>query len=280
MNNFIQRALTGIVFVAVVVGATMYNQYAFLALLLFISIVGVWEYFRIVTQNQLGKVHYLYIMLSAFIVMIPAIDIRLLVLLPLIFALTAMHVLLTRERTWQNIGNLFIVLFYIPLPLMMFYHSIYGSEALIFNNHQLCCRTQEAIRSSGGFKALNLFILIWSSDTFAYLAGRAFGKRKLFESVSPKKTWEGFIGGAVLTVVFSLVLSHYFDIPVKLNLIIALLTVVFGTLGDLIESMLKRQYGIKDSGNILPGHGGILDRFDALFISLPFTTILYYLDSI
>jgi phosphatidate cytidylyltransferase len=121
-----------------------------------------------------------------------------------------------------------------------------------------------------------LFILIWSSDTFAYLAGRAFGKRKLFESVSPKKTWEGFIGGTVLTILFSVILSHYFKIPIFQNLLIAFLTVVFGTLGDLVESMLKRQYGIKDSGQILPGHGGVLDRFDALFISLPLTTLVYY----
>jgi phosphatidate cytidylyltransferase len=127
------------------------------------------------------------------------------------------------------------------------------------------------------FLALNLFVLIWCSDTFAYLSGKLLGKHKLYEAVSPGKTWEGFIGGLVLTCGFSVLLSHYFHIPMKVNLIVALCSVVFGTLGDLVESMLKREFQIKDSGTILPGHGGILDRFDALLISLPFTTFCYYL---
>jgi phosphatidate cytidylyltransferase len=155
---------------------------------------------------------------------------------------------------------------------MMFYHSLYGTDEFFVYMFDESERLANA-----PFYALNLFILIWSSDTFAYLAGRAFGKHKLFESVSPKKTWEGLIGGTILTMVFSMVLSYYFKIPYAMNALIAALTVVFGTLGDLVESMLKRQYNVKDSGNILPGHGGILDRFDALLVSLPFTTLVYYL---
>lgn len=277
MNNFWQRALTGLVFVGVVVGATLYSRYSFIALLLFIGMVGVWEYFRIVFQNRLKAVHYLYIALGALIILAPSIDFRWLILLPAIFSLTAIQVLLSQDRSWQNVGNLFLALLYVPLPLMLFYHSIYGAEPYLFHDHYECCRSAENSDYNKALKALNLFILIWSSDTFAYLAGRAFGKRKLFESVSPKKTWEGLIGGTVLTIVFSLLLSHFFHIPVYQNLIIAFLTVIFGTLGDLVESMLKRQYGIKDSGHILPGHGGVLDRFDALFISLPLTTLIYYI---
>ncbi len=276
MNNFWQRALTGLVFVAVVVGATLYSRYSFLALLLFIGMVGVWEYYRIVFQNKLGAIHFAFIALSAILILAPALNLKLLLVLPAIFSITAVQVLLSKERIWQNIGNLFLVLFYVPLPLMMFYHSIYGAESYLLNTQYDCCKVSELSHFNKALKALNLFILIWSSDTFAYLAGRAFGKRKLFESVSPKKTWEGFIGGTVLTILFSVILSHYFKIPIFQNLLIAFLTVVFGTLGDLVESMLKRQYGIKDSGQILPGHGGVLDRFDALFISLPLTTLVYY----
>ncbi|MEO9209687.1 MAG: phosphatidate cytidylyltransferase, partial [Ginsengibacter sp.] len=117
------------------------------------------------------------------------------------------------------------------------------------------------------------------SDTFAYLCGRAFGKHKLFESVSPKKTWEGFIGGGLLTLGFSFLLAYFLNISFGLNMCIALATVIFGSLGDLVQSMLKREFDIKDSGTILPGHGGVLDRFDALIISLPFTTLCYYLGS-
>ena len=122
--------------------------------------------------------------------------------------------------------------------------------------------------------ALMLFILVWSSDSWAYAAGKLFGKTKLAPSISPGKTWEGFLGGAVLTAVTSWAFNLYVlnstspftDInAVLLGLFIA----TFGTLGDLFESSLKRKAGLKDSGNIIPGHGGMLDRFDAfLFASV------------
>lgn len=275
MNNFWQRAITGTVFVAVIVGATLYSKYSFLSLLIVIGVVGVWEYFKIITQNSLKSIHWLYILLSAAIIIAPAAGItnkiNLLFILPAIFSLTAISILLSKDRNWSSIGITVIALFYIPLPLMMFYDSTNRASAQL-DLHTECCQ-QEV---SPAHLALNLFILIWSSDTFAYLAGRAFGKRKLFESVSPKKTWEGLIGGTILTMGFSVALSYWFNIDMVINIMIAASTVVFGTLGDLVESMLKRQYGIKDSGNILPGHGGILDRFDALLISLPITTLFYY----
>ncbi len=121
-----------------------------------------------------------------------------------------------------------------------------------------------------GMVLISLFILIWSSDTFAYLCGRTFGKHKLFEKISPKKTWEGFIGGAILTVGSGIVLYYTTDITSLSNWILfALLAVIFGSIGDLIESMFKRSIGIKDSGNIIPGHGGILDRMDSFIVALP-----------
>jgi len=126
------------------------------------------------------------------------------------------------------------------------------------------------------YYALNLFILIWGSDTFAYLVGKAIGKTPLFTKISPKKTVEGFAGALVLNVGLGALLSHFFDIPMVANIFIALLSVIVGSLGDLVESQLKREHGLKDSGKLIPGHGGILDRFDAFFISLPFTSACYY----
>lgn len=124
---------------------------------------------------------------------------------------------------------------------------------------------------------LSFFILLWSSDTFAYLSGRAFGKHPLFPRVSPKKTWEGSIGGAVLTVGMSLLISLVFHwLLMWPAIIMALVIVIFGTIGDLVESMLKRSLDIKDSGNILPGHGGILDRFDSLLFSAPFVMVAFF----
>lgn len=118
---------------------------------------------------------------------------------------------------------------------------------------------------------LGYFILIWTSDTFAYLVGRKVGKHRLFERISPKKSWEGSVGGAIAAIIMAWVL-HRFDpsIDLWIWIIVAFIIVVTGTLGDLTESLLKRTLGVKDSGNILPGHGGLLDRFDAILLSAPF----------
>ena len=123
---------------------------------------------------------------------------------------------------------------------------------------------------------LGFLILQWSSDTFAYLVGRQFGKYKLFERISPKKTMEGFVGALILTMAMGFFLSQFWDdISTKDWIVVAAIVVVFGTLGDLVESLLKRNLSIKDSGSILPGHGGVLDRFDGVFISAP--AVYFYL---
>jgi phosphatidate cytidylyltransferase len=120
--------------------------------------------------------------------------------------------------------------------------------------------------------------LLWTSDTGAYLAGRSFGKTKLFERISPKKTWEGSIGGVILSLVVAYGISNllgFDDVTTFDWMVIALLVVIFGTFGDLFESLLKRNLHIKDSGTILPGHGGVLDRFDGLFLAIP--AVFFYL---
>ncbi|MFY0603501.1 MAG: CDP-archaeol synthase [Flavobacteriaceae bacterium] len=113
--------------------------------------------------------------------------------------------------------------------------------------------------------------LIWSNDSFAFLIGKNFGKRKLFESVSPKKTIEGFIGGLVFSIITALVIGYYSELLSVVDwVVIAIITSIIGTIGDLVESKFKRQASIKDSGNIMPGHGGLLDRLDSLLFAAPF----------
>jgi len=127
---------------------------------------------------------------------------------------------------------------------------------------------------------LGFMIILWSNDTGAYLAGRSFGKRKLFERISPNKTWEGFVGGLLFAAIVALNLHQYFGSISKTHWIcIALIISIFGTLGDLVESMLKRSLNVKDSGNILPGHGGLLDRFDGLLLSAPLVYLFLILVS-
>ena len=130
---------------------------------------------------------------------------------------------------------------------------------------------------------ISIFILIWTNDTFAYIVGKSIGKRKLFERVSPKKTIEGFIGGVIFAVLASYIISRYYFEPkeyyfkksVVIWMTIALIASVFGTIGDLIESKFKRAAGVKDSGAIMPGHGGILDRLDSVIFVAPIIFLFY-----
>ena len=121
-----------------------------------------------------------------------------------------------------------------------------------------------------GWLPLCIFILLWANDSGAYCFGSLYGKNKLFPSVSPGKSWEGSVGGGFLAVGVSLILAHFDPSMNRIEWMgFALTVVVFGTWGDLIESLLKRQIGIKDSGHILPGHGGMLDRFDSCLLAVP-----------
>ncbi|TVZ52090.1 phosphatidate cytidylyltransferase [Dokdonia sp. Hel_I_53] len=117
----------------------------------------------------------------------------------------------------------------------------------------------------------SVFALIWINDTFAFIVGKSIGKRKLLERISPKKTIEGFVGGLVFCCIASIIFSAFTDLlSIQLWLTVAVVTSVFGTLGDLIQSQLKRQAGVKDSGRIMPGHGGLFDRLDSIIFAAPF----------
>ena len=121
---------------------------------------------------------------------------------------------------------------------------------------------------------LAIFVLLWCNDTGAYCTGSLIGRHKLFPRISPGKTWEGSVGGAVLAVAASQVFAHFVPTLTALQWAgFAIVVVVFGTWGDLVESLLKRQLGVKDSGNILPGHGGMLDRFDSSLLAIPATVV-------
>jgi len=121
---------------------------------------------------------------------------------------------------------------------------------------------------------LGFFIILWANDTGAYVVGSLIGKNRLFERISPKKSWEGSIGGAFFAVGFAVLMYYFTGLETAIFWVIfALSIVVFGTLGDLVESLLKRDLGVKDSGSILPGHGGFLDRFDAVLMAAPFASL-------
>jgi phosphatidate cytidylyltransferase len=169
------------------------------------------------------------------------------------------------RKPFTNIAYTFLGLFYVAAPFALLNIAAFENGNY---NYQIM---------------FGCLFILWASDTGAYFAGTYLGKRKLFERISPKKSWEGFFGGALLALAFAIGLPFFFesiDQPSFLSLtnwiIVGLIIIVGGTFGDLIESLLKRSIEIKDSGDALPGHGGFLDRFDGLLISAPF--IVAYLE--
>ncbi|MEC5394104.1 phosphatidate cytidylyltransferase [Bergeyella sp. RCAD1439] len=137
--------------------------------------------------------------------------------------------------------------------------------------------------TSGGefsLEAFMLFVLIWSSDSFAYFSGRLFGKHKMAPTISPKKTWEGFAGGVILTLLLGFFVERQYPELRGNWMMVGLLTAVFAPIGDLVESQLKRTFGVKDSGNIIPGHGGVLDRLDSFILCAPVIYLYFLLEKL
>ncbi len=163
-----------------------------------------------------------------------------------------------KEEVISHLGKIFLSIIYIVVPFTLIVQIPFLNSSFNYINTTI----------------LGVFILIWTNDTFAFLIGKNFGKRKLLERISPNKTIEGFIGGMIFTFIVSFILSNKFlGISQTQWIVIAGIVSIFGVLGDLIESMFKRQAGVKDSSNFIPGHGGFLDRFDSVIFAAPFIFI-------
>jgi phosphatidate cytidylyltransferase len=187
----------------------------------------------------------------------------LLLILPMFAVMMIIELYRKQEKPFNALSHTFFPLIYTAIPLSLFPFSAYNHDGLA------TLIPHGNIIFSPGI-VVGFFLLIWANDTGAYLIGITLGKHRLLERISPKKSWEGFIGGVVLAFVVSWLLSGWLGVvsPVKWA-IISLIVSIIGTYGDLVESMLKRSTGIKDSGNVLPGHGGFLDRFDSTVMSFP-----------
>jgi phosphatidate cytidylyltransferase len=272
-KSLLTRTLSGIVFVALVVGSFFLPSYCQFILFTVFAAIALSEYMKI-TESSGVKIQK--IMCAMIVVLVIeggylSNTTEISWLIAIFFMLLVPVVELFKKESvmpFTNIAHTYLPVFWIAVPF-----ALAGVTFSIIDSPELI---------------LALFILIWASDTFAYCAGSLFGKHKLFERISPKKTWEGSIISAVLTCGLAVGLSYipYFAkgllLPTTLGNVLvwigfALIVVVAGTFGDLIESMFKRSYGVKDSGNIMPGHGGMLDRFDSFFLAMPFCMIYWVL---
>lgn len=264
----LKRAITGAFFVALLVGAMLWHEYALASIFFIATLLGLMEFYRITEEEDLEvqKIYGLFLGLASYIIIVLSglsiLEAKFTILIiPLVMFTYVIELYRKKNKPFRNLSYKLLGLLYIsaPLALLNCFGFLHGDG----NTY-----TYEPV--------LGFFILIWINDTMAYLTGMTMGKTLLFKRISPKKTWEGTIGGGVFTLIAAYVLSLFFDSLTLIDwLFIAAIIVTFGSLGDLIESMLKRSLNIKDSGKLLPGHGGILDRFDAVFISSPL--ILTYL---
>lgn len=273
------RAITGFFFVIVMVASNLLGQYVFSAFFLILSSFCLYEFYGLVKQHTaqpnvlMGLLNGI-LLFTAFTLIAWAnhyslpdlhnhLGYSLLFLVPVTFGgIFIAELFRNIEKPFNNIAFTVIGIALTIVPFIFFQAIAYLHGD--FNFHY----------------PLAFLIMLWGNDTGAYLSGRAFGKHKLFERHSPKKTWEGFIGGVLISAGIALIISRFYSEMTWYQwVIMAVIIGTFGTMGDLVESMFKRSINVKDSGGILPGHGGLLDRFDGLFIAVPVVYTYLYLIS-
>lgn len=260
MSETLTRAISGFVYVAVLLLSCWYAEISFKLLMFLFLVLGTVEFSKLLNFNPLIGFVLSVLLYGAFgyfniaditnhVVLFGVITS--IILLYLLFKDRPIIVKSSGLKYLLHVG--YLVYPFICIALIPFDQGVYAP-----------------------YKIIGVFVLIWTNDTFAYLVGKSIGKRKLFERISPKKTIEGFLGGGVFTVLVSMLLAHYFF---KESMLIwglqALIVVVMATLGDLVESKFKRSAGVKDSGSIMPGHGGVLDRLDSIIFVAPYILLLH-----
>jgi len=270
VKNLFTRALSGTIYVVLILVSIFWGPMAFSFLLFVFLILSLREFLILAKEsgNQIpGFLIYLIGIISFGMVALYSfgyLPLKLLTLIiPIVFLLFVVELYGKLKSPIQNISYSILALTYIVLPLSLmnfFFVKLDGDENY---HHGL---------------VLAFFVIIWVNDTFAYLTGSLLGKHKLFKSISPNKTSQGTIGGAVFGLIAAWVFSIYYPwLDVITWLAFASVLIIFGTFGDLIESMFKRRLGVKDSGDIMPGHGGILDRLDSVLIAAPFIFVFIIL---
>ncbi|MBQ6254322.1 MAG: phosphatidate cytidylyltransferase [Bacteroidales bacterium] len=268
MNNVTVRTISGVAFILVMVACLLFNKYLFAGLAMFMIAVMLLEFYEITMGHSYTFSKILAILAGEFLfgVMFAAssyhMPMRFIALAMIPIFIVMINSLYVRDKEeYGKFSNIYTGLLYIAVPIALS-NLIAFDKAGNFSGNLLLC----------------FFIIIWCSDVGAFTFGVGLGKRfprKLFPSVSPKKTWIGFIGGVVSSVLAAFILYEIglLRFPLVHSLILALIMSVAGVYGDLYESQWKRVYGVKDSGNIIPGHGGLLDRFDSTLMAMPFGAI-------
>lgn len=260
-SNLTQRIIAALIGAPLVIGGMIYSPITFFILTLAISILTQYEFYKLLGMNGslplkiYGTICGALIITLTYLIETYTISFESYYIIVPLLTLTFFIKLYRKKdkNPFQNLGYTFLGIIYVALPFALLQEMTFLEG--IFQP----------------FLPVGVMLILWVNDSGAYFAGSMFGKRKLFERISPKKTWEGFFGGAIMALIMAFIYSKYNDSLDTFEWIgVALIIVITGTLGDLVESLFKRSIDIKDSGSIIPGHGGFLDRFDGLLLSMPF----------
>ncbi len=263
-SNLVQRAITSLVGAALILAALIYSDWTYF--LIFGTILGMsqMEFYKLsgldgmLPLKSFGTILGLLIFTLTFMVEKEHLPHEYLYLIFPLVSLTFFIKLYkkTDKKPFTGVAYTYLGIFYVAVPISLLNLAVFSVDAVYHYEILIGC-----------------LLILWASDSGAYFAGTRFGKTKLFERVSPKKSWEGFLGGAFSAILVAFVISQYFTVLEDWKwLVIAGIIIIAGTYGDLIESLFKRSIEIKDSGSLLPGHGGFMDRFDGLLLSAPFIT--------
>lgn len=267
-QNLLQRTLSGAIFISIVIFSILWNPYAFGFVFLLATFFGLYEFYKITYRPGSVEVNIPFSIAGGLILFascfLHAYGLASVIIFSAygawVLAIFIVELFRKKANPINNWAYFFLGQLYVALPFSLLNYILFvqGWQPLLL---------------------LALFIILWTNDTGAYVTGLSIGKHKMFERISPKKTWEGFAGGVVFGLIAGYILSKFIpDISLAQWLGFSLLVVIFGTLGDLCESMLKRTENVKDAGKLIPGHGGILDRFDSMLLAAPI--ILIYLNLI
>lgn len=269
MSNLVKRALFGGIFIAVFIGALYLGNFVAGTFFGLVAVIGSFEIERMIRRG--GRINVSMVIAPSF----------------LAGSIANQSVFLGQD--YNDLSRIIILLGVVVYGALIF--QLFANKTNLFEGKWLTPIFGQLyvwlpfgamfffVQKFNPMLLLGILIVIWANDTFAYLIGKQIGKTKLFERISPNKTWEGSIGGAFVALIIAVLVNPiFFEELGKIDwFFVGLISIIFGAIGDLLESMYKRYYGVKDSGNVIPGHGGVLDRFDALMGAVPFVmTYLYF----
>lgn len=270
LPNIVVRVLAGVVFVSLLIGGILINEYTFISIFSIVTGLALYEFYGLMNKTGRGPVSKwansiggIILFLASYLFFSHNVLVGFVVYALYVSIVFISELYLKKSDPIRSLSYAILGQVYIAFPFSLVNYMVFPYEA--------------AIGEYSYVYILAIFVFIWVNDSFAYLSGMMLGKHRLFERISPKKSWEGFIGGVVFAIISSVIYAHFFSFLTLAQWIgFAVVVVVFGTWGDLIESLMKRTLGVKDSGNMIPGHGGILDRFDSTILAIP--AVFIYLE--